>query len=228
MRPRRRTSFLISFSVGVLYILLLKFLQASLKSSVSNTSSEDPPIPRFVDVNVTKIVGSGTGTFKHHISTKETISIETLQNQINRICNTATSYIDLCLSDPDDDLSWNGRPKDRQQSTSIHASVVRLVVRPFGFPSSVAIATKDQRNLWKSKGGDFWDVKVYGDKNTVLHVDVRDLGDGTYTGYFVIPKTLDDGDNKKSLRFRLNYTLEYSECNGLRDMPKDWFRQGTW
>ena len=229
-----------NLTIAILYILLLKFLETGLKYHVvdygvlpmtvdtisdQQTFNRDvSPIPRYVDLNVIHIEGSDADGFIHRTITKELLSVDILQSKIKKICNTATSHNDPCLAGiNDDDLSWERRQTDRQLSSNIHTSVVRLIVRPYGFPSSVVITTKDQHNVWKSVGGDHWEIRLYGDKDTVLYVDMRDKGDGTYIGYFVIPESLDNGDE---VQFHLNYTLEYSQCNGLRDMPKDWFIKG--
>lgn len=225
----------LNLTIAILYIFLLKFLRTNLKKHIeiddhpASTGQQIvpriSPIPRYINLNVIRIEGSVADGFKHSEYTEESFSVDNLQSQINRMCNTATSYTDPCLAGINgDDLSWNKRQTDRQLSSNIRSSIVRLIVRSYGFPSSVVIKTKDQHNVWKSVGGDYWEIRLYGDKDTVLYVDMRDQGDGTYIGYFVIPKNLDDGDGQ--VQFRLNYTLEYSQCNGLRDMPKDWFIKG--
>ena len=232
-------------TIALLYILLLKFLRTNLKGHavvvgdspmiVNSIISSDQQlfgnrdiftIPRYLDLNVNQIEGSGLDGFSHQTNTKELVSVDTLQSQVTRLCNTATSHLDPCLAGINGDvLSWGKRRTNRQLSSNISTSVVRLVVRPYGFPCSIMIATKDQHNMWKSFGGDYWEIRLYGDNDTVLYVDMRDQGDGTYIGYFVIPESLDNGDNNE-IQFHLNYTLEYSQCNGLRDMPKDWFIKG--
>ncbi|XP_057302703.1 uncharacterized protein LOC130636872 [Hydractinia symbiolongicarpus] len=67
----------------------------------------------------------------------------------------------------------------------------------------------------KHVGGDFWWMEIHG--NNSMYSYIRDNADGTYEARFQLPEPG---------RYEIDLTLEFSQCDGLRDPPEWWFRNG--
>ncbi|XP_057301004.1 uncharacterized protein LOC130635633 [Hydractinia symbiolongicarpus] len=67
----------------------------------------------------------------------------------------------------------------------------------------------------KHVGGDFWWMRISG--NISMYSYITDNADGTYETQFQLPEPG---------RYEIELTLEFSQCDGLRDPPVWWFRDG--
>ncbi|XP_057313777.1 uncharacterized protein LOC130655093 [Hydractinia symbiolongicarpus] len=83
--------------------------------------------------------------------------------------------------------------------------------------SSVAINIITYANGEKKNyGGDFWWMEIRGTSS--IYSDILDNMDGTYEAQFRLPE---------AGKYEIKLTLEFSQCDGLRDPPVWWFINGT-
>ncbi|XP_066934333.1 uncharacterized protein [Clytia hemisphaerica] len=193
-------------------VLLRLLLLLNNDSLIINIRGFDEP-KEIQIIHIEKRLNAITKTY-----TKEKYDLNTLQFQMQSLCNQDTLN-DPCLKV----LPWKLRHKRSVNTTSVDQSIVKLLVRPLGYPSFVQIISLNTLGETQTTGGDYWDVKLCGDKNTTLNIEMIDHDDGSYTGFFYLPEDLMISSSK----FELKYLLEYSQCNGLRDMPENWFKTGT-
>ena len=229
MRGIKPNHCLLTFStVAVTYYTLLHFLQvapgnhtrSSNKALLDYLPSLFRSQPLHTTIQVLRIQHSNRTTKSS--ARVEVVSYKELNNQFHAICSYRRwqEIREPCVRN----LSWEDRPKDKRLRSSVLFSVVEVLARPLGFPSVVRIETKDLSGKWKTQGGDFWDVKLYGDDDLVMNVEMTDHANGSYTGYFYVPEDLYDGDDNVELL--LKCVLESSQCNGMRDPPDFWFQKG--
>ena len=88
-------------------------------------------------------------------------------------------------------------------------------IRPAGEFSKFFIQSRTIEGRAKRFGGDWW--RVYLEGPSSLSASVFDHNNGTYEALFLI---LEPGV------YKVEITLDYSLCDGLRDPPRDWFIRG--
>lgn len=113
-------------------------------------------------------------------------------------------------------IRWDQRETDRTKQTSLAFSRIELIIKPVGYPSSLTIHTRDTLGREKSYGGDSWLITLDG-KDYRYWFHLADRRNGSYDGAFVI---------KQAGRFSLAVYLEFTLCDGLRDPPPYWYREG--
>ena len=138
-----------------------------------------------------------------------------MSGQMNQICKNEDWK--TILKPCKDNLKWSQRSTNRTRRTDIRKSIFRVELRPCGGPSVLTIQTYDSKGVIKQRGGDYWRVHVRQGRNFSMVVVMRDDGKGSYEGVFTF---VDPG------QYWLYCTLEYSECDGIRDPPNQWFAQG--
>ena len=114
-------------------------------------------------------------------------------------------------------LAWDRRQSlpDSTETDPNKSFIAEKDIRPAGEYSRITIVTRSRRGITKMFGGDSWRVKVNGTAS--VNSRVVDHNNGTYDVLFL---TMDQG-----IYFVYIY-LDYSLCNGLRDPPKHWFKNG--
>lgn len=113
-------------------------------------------------------------------------------------------------------MKWIHKNYNNSLRTSLSKSKIELFIKPRGYPSVIKITTKDLAGRVKTYGGDSWLVRIQG-KNYSSTIHLKDRLNGRYDGVLNI---------RQVGGFSLAVNLEYSLCDGLRDPPKSWFRQG--
>ena len=145
-----------------------------------------------------------------------------MSDHISKLCQIEdyTKLVTPCLGQ----MKWTDRSNVKTRTSSVKYSTVKITVRPYPYVSSVKIKTRDDLNRLKYSGGDYWDVKVINgntrEKKLMVNIEMEDLNNGSYIGYFMLPK------KKKEDTYKVVCNLEYSQCNGIRDPPLDWFIKG--
>ncbi|XP_068682072.1 uncharacterized protein [Montipora foliosa] len=94
--------------------------------------------------------------------------------------------------------------------------LTRWDIRPAGQFSRFDIQSATQDNLDKKIGGDSWRVHIRGPSS--LSPTVIDHNNGTYQVTFL---ALEPG------KYDVEVVLEYSQCDGYKDPPKNWFIKGN-
>ena len=193
----------VTYTIFLLVLLRLLLILNNDSLIVNITGFGEPN--EIQVIHIEKRLNAITKTY-----TKERYDLNTLQSQMQNLCNQNVLN-DPCLKA----LPWELREKRSANTTSADQSIVKVFVRPFGYPSIVQIISLNTLGETQTTGGDYWDVKLYGDKNTTVSIEMIDHDNGSYTGHFYLPEDLVLSNSK----FELKYVLEYSQCNGLRDMP---------
>ena len=138
-----------------------------------------------------------------------------------------TSKIDVCWHTPwfghistcKHHLRWNERNLDKLQRTSVqHTSVKVFIGDKDTMPNMIHIITHTVENKKKTMGGDYFRIfLVQKSKQFKMNINLLDLQNGEYSGVFVLPEPG---------QYEIHIILEYSACEGITDLPKDWFRKG--
>lgn len=117
-------------------------------------------------------------------------------------------------------MAWGDHSGYEHMSNRTDASksyLVRWDVRPAGQFSRFDIQSVTRDNLDKRIGGDSWRVHIRGPAS--LSPTVIDHNNGKYQVTFL---ALEPG------KYEVEVVLEYSQCDGYKDPPKDWFIKGQW
>jgi len=126
-----------------------------------------------------------------------------------------TSKLETCNFN----ISWSSNPNDekrKQLSTDASKSFLfNFKINPAGEFSSFVIQSKTRDGKIKTIGGDFWRVFLRG-QSTVVPT-IFDLNNGQYEVIFLMA---DPGV------YKIDIVLDYTLCDGYRDPPIDWFKQG--
>ena len=142
-------------------------------------------------------------------------NLREINERMHRICEN--QRFEKILEPCKNKLKWSQRATKKWKRTDIYLSVFHLELHPCGSASSLIIETFDFKGMRKRHGGDYWRVHVRQGTRYSAAVAMRDIGDGSYEGFF----TFDDPGE-----YMMSCVLEYSECDGLRDPPPGWFTQG--
>ena len=102
-----------------------------------------------------------------------------------------------------------------RKETDFKNTVFNISLNPPGLKSYVFIHSVNYCNRVKRIGGDFWWVKVMGPVS--FNVPLIDNNNGAYSREFWLPM---EGN------YTMSVMLEFSNFNGLKDPPKDWFKKG--
>ncbi|XP_067031882.1 uncharacterized protein [Acropora muricata] len=116
-------------------------------------------------------------------------------------------------------MAWGDHSGYDHMSNRTDASksyLVRWDVRPAGQFSRFDIQSVTRDNLDKRIGGDSWRVHIRGPAS--LSPTVIDQNNGKYQVTFL---ALEPG------KYEVEVVLEYSQCDGYKDPPKDWFIKGN-
>ncbi|XP_065666023.1 uncharacterized protein LOC101240934 [Hydra vulgaris] len=100
----------------------------------------------------------------------------------------------------------------RYSSSSQLSRVGQVTIRPAGEHTLIRIDTYTKYGVLKSFGGDSFRVSFYG--ADVVSAAVFDLKNGSYEALALL---LTPGE------YRVDIFLEYTQCNGFKDPPTDWY-----
>lgn len=93
--------------------------------------------------------------------------------------------------------------------------VKELDIKPAGYFSKIVIQTVLRNKIKKKIGGDFFRAYISGPSS--LTATVIDHNDGTYELLFLV---MVPG------RYKVQVILDYTQCEGIKDPPQDWFARG--
>ena len=103
-----------------------------------------------------------------------------------------------------------------ERTDASRSEIVHWDIRPAGEFTKFFMKTKTSSNHLKTIGGDSWRVRVTGTAS--ISPTVFDHRNGTYEILFL---AMEPGT------YSIRIFLDYSLCDGLRDPPVDWYKQGT-
>lgn len=139
--------------------------------------------------------------------------LQTLRKQWKLYTQLDTDWKSI-LKPCEHDMLWKTKRATHQQ-TNIVTSSFTTDVKPAREFSSIYIHTKAISGIDKTVGGDAWRVYIRGP--SALVAKVIDYNNGSYEALFLV---------QEPGIYTVYVILDFSQCDGLRDPPSDWFIQG--
>lgn len=131
--------------------------------------------------------------------------------QVRQARTNIQSILGSCL----DQLKWTYDQNGTETNASL-SFVSSWDLKPAGQFSRFFIQTVSNDGTLKTTGGDWWRVRIRSPVAS-LPSTVFDHRNGTYEVVFLI---VEPGI------YHLNIILDYTQCNGFKDPPKNWFILG--
>lgn len=167
------------------------------------------------EMSVLKTSASLTASDNQNNITNKHDLLRVLRSQWKRYVKMDVDWriiLDPCKTD----MAWIINRTTHLQ-TSIVTSSVTTNIQPAREFSSIYIHTRTINGIDKTIGGDAWRVYIRGE--TALVAKVIDHNNGSYEALFFV---------QEPGYYSVNIVLDFSQCDGLRDPPSDWFIQGRY